>query len=106
MLISVINNVLAYIIKKLAEMESHPTLTEYNVSLAKKLGFAQFLNTAIITLIVNLVIVEAGEPSIVSVVKSGGLNADVMLIYITNGITPWLMIIIDFGYLWKLYLRY
>lgn len=51
-------------------------------------------------------IVEQGESAIVSVVKAGGLNADVMLIFISNAIMPWLMAILDFGYFMKLYLRY
>ncbi|CAK64281.1 unnamed protein product (macronuclear) [Paramecium tetraurelia] len=105
-LISIINNILAIIIRKFAELEAPTTKTEYDISAAKKLGFAQFLNTAIITLIVNLVIVKEGEKSYYAVIKQGGLNQDVMLIFITNGIMPWLMALLDPFYLYRLFMRY
>ncbi|CAD8174102.1 unnamed protein product [Paramecium pentaurelia] len=105
-LISIINNILAIIIRKFAELEAPATKTEYDISAAKKLGFAQFLNTAIITLIVNLVIIKEGEKSYYAVIKQGGLNQDVMLIFITNGIMPWLTSIIDPFYLYKLFMRF
>lgn len=53
LLISMINIVLGFVIRKFAQIEKHSTLTEFNISVAKKLGIAQFLNTAMITLIVN-----------------------------------------------------
>lgn len=39
-LISAINTTLALIIRKLAEAEKHSTRTEYDISVAKKLGIA------------------------------------------------------------------
>lgn len=72
-------------------MEKHSTKTNYDISVAKKLGIAQFLNTAILSLLVNFLIKEPGETLVTTMWKPGGLNADVMLIFITNSIIPWAM---------------
>jgi len=104
-LISVINSVLAMIIIKFAQSERHSTRTSYDVSVAKKLGIAQFLNTAILTLIVNFVIKDSGEPTIVAIWKIGGLNADLMLIFIINSIVPWLSQLFDPSFFYKMYVR-
>lgn len=55
------------------------------------MGIAQFLNTALITLIANFVIKDSDEPILTTIWKPGGLNTDVFLIFITNSILPWAM---------------
>jgi|LauGreDrversion4_2_1035121.scaffolds.fasta_scaffold297722_1 hypothetical protein len=49
-----INLCLLLLIKKLTEYERHRTYTAYNFSVAFKLTLAQFLNTAIIPVIINI----------------------------------------------------
>lgn len=93
------------IIIKFGQSERHSTRTSYDVSVAKKLGIAQFLNTAILTLIVNFVIKDPNEEIIVSIWKIGGLNADLTLIFIINSIVPWLTQLVDPSYFYKLYVR-
>ncbi len=52
-LISVINYLLNFVIKKFASLEKHLTITGYVSSIASKKIFAQFLNTAIIYIIIS-----------------------------------------------------
>ncbi|CAK66150.1 unnamed protein product (macronuclear) [Paramecium tetraurelia] len=104
-LISIINVVLAKMIIKFAELEQQATRTDYNVSVAYKMGVAQFLNTAILTLIINLFIQEDIVSLDQAIWQTGGLNSDVMLIFITNSIMPWLTLLLDVNYFYKLYVR-
>jgi len=53
-IILLINYCLLLLIKKLTEYERHRTYTAYNFSVAFKLTLAQFLNTAIIPVIINI----------------------------------------------------
>lgn len=66
----------------LADIEIYNTPTDFYVSIAMKLTFAQFINTAIISLIVN--IISNGR----SFDTDGGLISDVSLIIISNAIVP------------------
>lgn len=86
---SIINLILGVVIHKLVEFEAPATKTEYHISVAKKLVFSQFLNTTMIIFIVNLFIEKDGKTTMVfSVLKSGGLNENVMLIYCVNTFLP------------------
>ncbi|CAD8126273.1 unnamed protein product [Paramecium sonneborni] len=104
-LISIINSVLAKMIIKFAELEQQATRTDYNVSVAYKMGVAQFLNTAILTLIINLVIKDKSVTLNQAIWQIGGLNSDIMLIFITNSIVPWFTLLFDVNYFYKLYVR-
>ncbi|CAK82673.1 unnamed protein product (macronuclear) [Paramecium tetraurelia] len=104
-LILVINTILAKMIIKFAELEQQATRTDYNISVAYKMGVAQFLNTAILTLIINLFISGNISSLDQAIWQTGGLNSDVMLIFITNSIMPWLTQLIDINYFYKLYVR-
>ncbi|CAD8173577.1 unnamed protein product [Paramecium pentaurelia] len=104
-LILIINKILAKMIIRFAELEQQATRTDYNISVAYKMGVAQFLNTAILTLIINLFIQENISSLDQAIWQTGGLNSDVMLIFITNSIMPWLTQLIDINYFYKLYVR-
>ena len=53
-IILVLNYVLAKVVTTLSVKERHETLTAYNLSVAFKLTLTQFINTAIIPLMVNI----------------------------------------------------
>lgn len=55
-LIVAINGILSIAIVQFANIEIYSTTTAYHTSIAKKLGVAQFVNTALISLIVNLTV--------------------------------------------------
>ncbi|CAD8121477.1 unnamed protein product [Paramecium sonneborni] len=104
-LILIINTVLAKMIVKFTELEQQATRTYYDVSVAYKMGVAQFLNTAILTLIINLFITEDVSSLNQAIWQTGGLNSNIMLIFITNSIMPWLTQLLDVNYFYKLYVR-
>ena len=54
-LIFAINYILAFAIKKFAYFEKSETITEYNISIAEKLTFAQFFNTALLTFTMEII---------------------------------------------------
>ncbi|CAD8062591.1 unnamed protein product [Paramecium sonneborni] len=102
-IISLLNTIMAFTIKKLVFFEKPYTQTDFNISYANKLGMSQFINTAIIPLLVNLALQD--EQLLVSLWKSGGLNSDVSLILIMNAIFPWVINLFDPFYIWKLIKR-
>ncbi|CAD8109214.1 unnamed protein product [Paramecium primaurelia] len=101
--ISLLNSIMAFTIKKLVFYEKPYTQTDFNISYANKLGMSQFINTAIIPLLVNLTLQD--EQLLISLWKSGGLNSDVSLILIMNAIFPWVINLFDPFYFWKLIKR-
>ncbi|CAD8187902.1 unnamed protein product [Paramecium octaurelia] len=105
LIISFINSVLSSTIIKLIIREQHSTKTEYDISIAKKIGLAEFINVAILTLLVNILIKGQNETTINTMYQKGGLNSDVMWIFMTDSFMPWFLFIFDFEHLKKLYIR-
>lgn len=105
LIISFINSILSSTIIKLIIKESHSTKTEYDISIAKKIGLAEFINVAILTLLVNILIKGQNESKINVMYQKGGLNSDVMWIFMTDSFMPWFLFIADFEHLKKLYIR-
>jgi len=52
--IIITNKLLITIVRTLSIKEKHETYTEYNLSVAFKLTFCRFINTAIVPMIVNI----------------------------------------------------
>ncbi|CAD8068986.1 unnamed protein product [Paramecium sonneborni] len=103
LIISLLNIIMAFTIKKLVFYERPYTQTDFNISYANKLGISQFINTAIIPLLVNLALQD--EELLVSLWKNGGFNSDIILILIMNAIFPWVINLFDPFYIWKLIQR-
>ncbi|CAD8065296.1 unnamed protein product [Paramecium sonneborni] len=92
-IISILNNIMGLLMKKFVFLELHSTQTEFNISFANKLGIAQFINTAIIPLLVNIVLND--QDILTQTWKDGGLISDVYLVLIMNAIFPWLFNLFD-----------
>jgi len=70
-----INQLLGKIVRTLSVKEKHETYTAYNLSVAFKLTFARFINTAIVPCIVNI---KVGQWF-----REGGLVSDIFSIMIS-----------------------
>ena len=83
----VINSALSIAIRYFAQFELHGTKTNENISISKKLGVAQFVNTALIIFFVNYY--QNGK----QVAINGGLNFDLISLILSSiFITPILTI--------------
>ncbi|CAD8147633.1 unnamed protein product [Paramecium octaurelia] len=100
-IISILNNIMGLLIKKFVSLELHSTQTEFNISFANKLGIAQFLNTAIVPLLVNIALND--QDILTQTWKDGGLISDVCLVLIMNAIFPWLFNLLDPYYFYRQY---
>lgn len=56
LIITIINQALFHVIDFFGRLEKHSTRTSFDISVASKLGVAQFMNTALLSLILNFVI--------------------------------------------------
>jgi hypothetical protein len=90
-----INFILGRAIRYFSSMESHQTFTMYNLSVATKLTVAQCVNTALITMIVNL---DRDDRWF----KSGGLVADMTFVLISNAFIQPIMYLFSPMYMLKL----
>lgn len=52
--ILVVNEALSWVVKTLSIKEKHETYTAYNLSVAFKMTFARFINSAVVPCIVNI----------------------------------------------------
>eukprot|EP01017_Pseudomicrothorax_dubius_P049142 TRINITY_DN9094_c0_g1_i9.p1 TRINITY_DN9094_c0_g1~~TRINITY_DN9094_c0_g1_i9.p1 ORF type:complete len:714 (-),score=160.72 TRINITY_DN9094_c0_g1_i9:100-2241(-) len=97
--IVIINKVIAFLMKFFADFELYSTQSHYNHSLATKLGFAQFTNTALITFFFAKFVSRDywGKKGMVIAITD---------LFISNAwLTPFLTFV-DFGYFFRLYQRY
>jgi len=70
-LIVIINGVLGLFVRRFARYEKPDTYTDYFISTAWKLGFALFINTALVTLFVEMIITQ----------RTGALYSDDSMVY-------------------------
>lgn len=61
LVVNVINGILGIFIRMLSGFEKHQTVTSDFISVAKKLSYAQFTNTAILTLLVQIIVSNDNE---------------------------------------------
>lgn len=94
-IIVMINFILGRAIRYFSSMESHQTFTMYNLSVATKLTVAQCVNTALITMIVNL---DRDDRWF----KPGGLIADMTYVLISNAFIQPIMYLFSPMYMLKL----
>jgi hypothetical protein len=87
--IVITNKLLITIVRSLSIKEKHETYTEYNLSVAFKLTFCRFINTAIVPMVVNI---TADRWS-----KDGGLVSDVFSIMISISFIEPLQYLLDVG---------
>ena len=91
--VTIINNIMTYIIRKLVNYERHSSYTDQNLSFATKLSLIYFINSAFIPFLILLISNESME-------EKDDLNWNLECIFIGNMIiTPsffliniWLMI--------------
>jgi len=99
--IVITNKLLVNIVRTLSIKEKHETYTEYNLSVAFKLTFCRFINTAIVPVIVNL----TADKWFVD----GGLISDAFSIMISIAFIEPVQYVLDVGalikYFKKLYYR-
>ena len=77
-----------------------------NISVAEKLTFAQFCNTAIITFLANYAIYSKKENWREQLFTDGGLVTDLSSIFISNAIIPIIMTYCNPWYVFRLYKRW
>lgn len=87
--IIIVNTMLKTIVRTLSIKEKHETYTEYNLSVAFKLTFCRFINTAIVPMIVNI--------NIDTWFSNGGLISDIFSIMISISFVEPIMYIFDVG---------
>jgi hypothetical protein len=56
LVITFINSILRFVVRRFTAMERHETLTNYNLSVAFKLTLGKFINTNIVPIVANLLI--------------------------------------------------
>lgn len=101
-LISVINTILGMVLRTLSYKEKYETKTSYNISLAKRIAFAQFLNTGILIVLTNILIHGDGLKD--KIWSDKGLSNDAAFIMVFNIFSPPLSSFLDpffFLRLWK-----
>lgn len=91
-------------IRKFASLEKHSTVTHLDISVAEKLSFAQFCNTALITLFVNYWIYHNDDNNY-GLFKEGGLITDLFSIFLSNSFIPILSTYFNPWYGLRLYKR-
>jgi hypothetical protein len=107
LLISVANAVLAILIDVLTRTEKHITYTNYLKGVAQKLSVAQFLNTALVSLFVELILADDtgltgyNRLELVNFYGKGGLLENIYWIFITSAFLPPVMSLIDPGFQFK-----
>jgi hypothetical protein len=77
------------IVRNLSIKENHETYTAYNLSVAFKLGFVRFINTAIVPTVINW--------NHARWFPDGGLVNDYFSIMITVSLTDPILYVVDFG---------
>jgi hypothetical protein len=94
-----VNLILAMLIRSLARYEKVNTYTEFFSAIGTKLCVAQFLNTAITTLVAQIII--AGSVRLVPIFEPIGLVHSMFDVFISNAFITPLMIVLDVGYFMK-----
>jgi hypothetical protein len=74
-IITGVNYFLRVVIRKFSLYEKHDTLTNHHISVALKLSYARFLNTAIVPIIINY--------SFNSWIEEGGLVSDIFYLMLS-----------------------
>lgn len=92
------NICLRTVIRSFSQMEKHETYTAYNLSVAFKLTFARFINTAIVPIVVNV----ASNRWFVD----GGLVSDIFYIMLSISFLDPILYALDPFYVLRLYKRY
>jgi hypothetical protein len=87
--ITATNISLRLIVRNLSIKENHETYTAYNLSVAFKLGFVRFINTAIVPTVINW--------NHARWFPDGGLVNDYFSIMITVSLTDPILYVVDFG---------
>jgi len=100
-IVNVINSALGIFIRKLSAYEKHQTYTYYFMSVANKLSYAQFVNTAIITLLVQIVITEND----VKLWTRNSLVSGVFFLYLLNAFVPSLSYYFNPFYILRIFKR-
>jgi len=99
--VNIINSILEVFIRMMSKYEKHRTFTSYFISVAKKLSYGEFVNTAIITLIVQIIVSDSND---VKLWTEDGMVPKVYYLYILNAILPSIGYLLDpiyFIQLWK-----
>jgi hypothetical protein len=112
-LVVAINMVLSITVRILTEREKHPTYTSYFTAVAEKLCIAQFLNTALTTVLAQILLYNAFGSTdsfklgllAVPFYGKGGLIENMFYVFITNAFLTPILSYFDPLYLYKLYER-
>ena len=96
----IINTALFMILMNFSDSEKRSTITSFNISLAKKLTFGQFFNTALTVFLVNLV--AHGKEGFY---KRGGFIFDLWFIFLSNTTVPPIINLFDVWWFIRLYKR-
>ncbi len=91
LVISTTNSQLRTVVRKLSIKEKHETYTAYNLSVAFKLTFVRFINSAIVPTIINITSDRW--------FMNGGLISDAFSIMITMSFKQPLKVVLDIGIL-------
>lgn len=100
----IVNAALVYVIRGAASAEKHGSYTGYHLSVAEKLIFNQFINTAIIPNLVHILVYMMDPSGSIEILDS--LAYDMFFVFLSNAIASPLSLLFRPSYLLKLYKRY
>ncbi|KRX04521.1 hypothetical protein PPERSA_04336 [Pseudocohnilembus persalinus] len=101
LLITFLNSISYFIIIFLTNSEKQWTRTLYNISAIKKLAFVQFMISALITFIIDLLVLSPEESKFSKIFGSGGLIYNQNFVLIMNSIIPFLNELIDIPWIYR-----
>lgn len=108
-----INTILSMVVRVLTAREKHPTYTSHFTAIAEKLCVAQFLNTALTTLVAQIILYNQFRETgsfiqgllAVPFYGKGGLVENMFFVFISNAFLTPILNLFDPTYLLKLYKR-
>lgn len=111
-IIVAINTILSMVVRILTAREKHPTYTSHFTAIAEKLCVAQFLNTALTTLVAQIILYnQFSELGFINGLLAvpfygkGGMVENMFFVFISNAFLTPIMNLFDPGYFFKLYKR-
>ncbi|KAL4435368.1 hypothetical protein ABPG74_022851 [Tetrahymena malaccensis] len=97
--ITILNFLLQIVLKYLTNIEGCYTRTEYNISIAKKMAWATFINTSLIQFFIDVVLSD--QKKFGAIFSEGGIAYNQNYVFMFNMVIPFIMGLIDFPGIFK-----
>ncbi|EAS04833.2 kinase domain protein (macronuclear) [Tetrahymena thermophila SB210] len=97
--ITILNFLLQIVLKYLTNIEGCYTRTEFNISIAKKMAWATFINTSLIQFFIDVVLSDSKKFG--AIFSEGGIAYNQNYVFMFNMVIPFVMGLIDFPGIFK-----